>query len=466
MNNMKLKFWESETITESDIEIKINEAIQELQSNGVHVTDGIRGRIAAAVSGGYDFADTLHNIYLDFGYPASLDFDNYWNMYRRFGIAKNVVELPVDTGWMTSPTIKGTPELEREIEKLINQFSMWQRAKGLDTRQRVGRYAGMYMRVKDDKKPDQPLEGKLNGLASLVEMMPLYESQLSVTESDNDPQSENYGNPILYQYSGSAEGDRNEKANNTLTIHASRIIIAAEDADAGWIYGISSLEAVYNSLMDLRKIIGAGGEGFYKNAAQNIVFKLTDAASASNNEKLLTKFNEHYDDFAHNRARRAMWTPGLEAQVLESSLMNPKEFFTNALNDISAGSKIPATILIGQQTGRLASDEDSKHFLSVVQSRRENFMTQLVADLIDWMMLTGVLAVSKYEIEWDDLLARSAKEKLESAKDMAETNQKQFQSGQDVPFSAEEIREAAGFEPEEIEEPDGEEIDDDIVDEE
>ena len=213
--------------------------------------------------------------------------------------------------------------------------------------------------------------------------------------------------------------------------------------------------------MDLRKIIGAGGEGFYKNAAQNIVFKLTDAASASNNEKLLTKFNEHYDDFAHNRARRAMWTPGLEAQVLESSLMNPKEFFTNALNDISAGSKIPSTILIGQQTGRLASDEDSKHFLSVVQSRRENFMTQLVASLIDWMMLTGILAVSKYEIEWDDLLARSAKEKLESAKDMAETNNKQFLSGQSVPFSPEEIREAAGFEPEEIEEPDGEEIDED-----
>ena len=458
---MKFKFWESEAVTESDVEIKINEAIQELQSNGVEVTNGIRSRIAAAVSGGYDFADTLHNIYLDFGYPASLDFDNYWNMYRRFGIAKNVVELPVDTGWVSPPTIEGTPALEKEIDKLINDFKMWQRVKGLDKRQRVGRYAGMYMRVKDNKKPSEPLDGKLNGLASLVEMMPLYESQLKVTKSDNDPQSENYGNPILYQYSGSAEGDRNEQANNTLTIHASRIVIAAEDADAGWIYGISSLEAPYNSLMDLRKIIGAGGEGFYKNAAQNIVFKLTDAASATNNEKLLNKFNEHYDDFSHNRARRAMWTPGLEAQVLESSLMNPKEFFINALNDVAAGSKIPATILIGQQTGKLASTEDTTNFLSTIQSRRENFMTDLVSGVIDWMMNAGLLKPEEYEIIWDDLLARSDVEKLASAKDMAETNQKQFQSGQGVPFTPEEIREAAGFEPEEIEEPGGEEIDED-----
>ena len=88
-------------------------------------------------------------------------------------------------------------------------------------------------------------------------------------------------------------------------------------------------------------------------------------------------------------------------------------------------------------------------------------MTQLVADLIDWMMLNGILKSEDYEIEWDDLLARSGKEKLESAKDMAETNNKQFLSGQDVPFSAEEIREAAGFEPEEIPEPEGEGIDDD-----
>ena len=453
-------FWQKEKeITET--EVKVNEVVEELQSNGIEVNSSVRSRIASAVSGGYDFADTLHNIYLDFGYPASLDFNNYWNMYRRFGIAKNVVELPVDTGWVTPPTIKGSPELEKEIEKLIADFSMWQRAKGLDTRQRVGRYAGMYMRVRDNKKPSEPIEKGLNGLASLVEMMPLYESQLSVTESNTDPQSDDYGNPILYQYSGGAEGDRNEQANNTITIHASRIVIAAEDADAGWIYGISSLEAVYNSLMDLRKIIGAGGEGFYKNAAQNIVFKLTDASSATNNEKLLNKFNEHYDDFSHNRARRAMWTPGLEAQVLESNLMNPKEFFNNALNDVAAGSKIPATVLVGQQTGKLASTEDTSNFLSTIQSRRENFMTSLVAGLINWMMFTGVLAVSEYEIIWDDLLARSDSDKMTSAKDMAETNNKQFLSGQSVPFSPEEIREAAGFEPEEIPEPDGEDDDDD-----
>ena len=429
-----------------------------LKANAAETWRDIVGR---AFSGSNYTGDTLHEIGKDFGYPDDLGFSNYFNMYRRFGIAKTVIELPVNTSWKTPPTIKGSDSLEKDIGILIKKFKMWQRAKGLDTRQRVGRYAGMYMRVRDNTMPDKPIE-KLSGLASLVEMMPLYESQLKITQTDQDMLSDTYGQPILYQYSGSVEGDRNENTNNVITIHASRIIPAAEGADSGWIYGIPALEAVYNSLMDLRKIAGAGGEGFYKNAAQSIVFELKDAASATQNKTLLAKFNDMADNFLRNRFRRSLWTPGLEAKVLETSLANPKEFFMNSLSDVAAGTTppIPSTVLIGQQTGERASTEDSKNFLAGIQSRRENFVTDLVADLIDWMMLSGVLKKEDYEIEWDDLLARSDKEKLESADKMAETNQKQFQSGQGVPFSPEEIRIAAGFDEGEPIEIEGEEMDD------
>lgn len=433
----------------------------ELIANGNDAANSreLRQRMAAVMSGGYDFADTLHNVFLDFGYPMSLKFSNFWNMYRRFGVAKNVVELPVDTGWMTPPTIEGTEQFNNELERLNDRINLWVRMKGLDTRQRVGRYAGMFMRVRDGKTPDQPLEGKLNGESALMEMMPLYESQLEVVESDDDPNSETFGQPVMLQYSQSIVGSRNEEARNTINIHASRIVFAAEGADNGWIYGIPSLEPVYNSLMDLRKIIGGGGEGFYKNASQNIVFDLKDGASAVSYKDKLDQFNEQYDDFSRNRFRRAMWTPGMEATTLDSTLVQPKQFFDIALNDVAAGSQIPATILIGQQTGRLASEEDSRHFLSVVQSRRENFMTEMTRDVIDWCITFGILPSSEYDVEWDDLLARSDSEKLDNADKMASINEKQFKSGGEVPFSGEEIREAGGFDAEPEEEPGGEAID-------
>lgn len=446
-------------------EARFNEFMRKLEANTSYEdAQALRGRIAMAISGGYDFADTLHNVYLDYGYPASLQFSHFWNMYRRFGIAKNIIELPVDIGWSDVPEIDAPDTFKREVEALSKRVDLWDRMRGLDTRQRVGRYAGLFMRVRDGLTPDNPISGKLAGAGALVQIVPLYESQLEVLETDEDATSENFGLPKMYQYSGNATGSRNEKTTSkTFKIHPSRIIIAAEGADTGDIYGIPALEAAYNSLMDLRKIIGAGGEGFYKNAAQSVIFKLTDAASAKQNAALLDKFNEAYDDFAQNRMRRAMWTPGLDPNVLQSSLTNPAEFFNNALNDVAAASKIPATILIGKQTGRLASDEDSRQLLSMLNSRRAGFQSEMLRDTLNWMIRWGILPAAEYQIEWSDLLARSDEEKLGNAKTMGEVNQAMFASGQGVPFTSDEVREAAGFDAmEEPPEP-SEELDDEGI---
>ena len=408
--------------------------------------EGMRKRLASAISGTYDNADTLHNIYLDYGYPTELQFSNYWNMFRRFGIAKNVVELPVDTCWISHPEIDGSDKFNTAFESLSERIKFWHRMKGLDNRQRVGRYAGMFMRAKDGKRPEEPLEGTLGGELALVEIMPLYESQLQVLTVDDDVTSESYGMPTMYEFNGSAEGSRNEKISNNFNIHPSRLVLASEGADDGGIYGISSLEAPYNSLMDLRKIMGAGGEGFYKNASKDVVFELKDASSAMQNRELLKEFNDNYDDWAANRSRRSIWTPGLEAKTLDSNLVNPKEFFFNCLYDVSAATKTAATIIIGQQTGRMASTEDTSQYLTMNQSRRENFLTELVESQIDWFIRYGILPASEYTVTWDDLLASSDKEQLSNAKEMTLINKQSFDSGGDQIFTGEEVREAAGYE--------------------
>lgn len=454
-----MAFWDRK---EDDMSVQIKRevgaALDGLRGNTSDAA-GIRDRVARALSGGYDGADTLHNVYLDYGYPQTITFKQFWNMYRRFGVAHNVVDLPVDTGWMNNPVIVGPAAFLTAFEDLKKKTNLFNRIQALDKRQRVGRYAGLYIRVRDNTKPSQPIETALNGTGAVIALTPIYEGQLRVSATESDPMSDDFGLPTMYEFATGDTGNRNENVVGRFKIHPSRIIIAAEGADNGGIYGTSSLEAPYNSLMDLRKIIGAGGEGFYKNAAQNVVFELTDGASAKSNEAILTKFNEAYDDFAANRMRRAMWTPGLKPTALESSLSNPKEFFQSALNDIAAAVKIPATILIGAQTGRLASSEDSKQYLSVINSRRENFMSELVRSVIDWFIMHGVLPAAEYEVEWDDLLAQSQADRLANAEKMSMINERQFKSGSDVPFAAEEIRGEAGFDPDDI--PDeGEELDD------
>lgn len=141
--------------------------------------------------------------------------------------------------------------------------------------------------------------------------------------------------------------------------------------------------------------------------------------------------------------------PGMKAKTLDSTLANPKEYFFNSLYDVAADQKTAATIIIGQQTGRLASSEDSKAHMMRMKSRQENFLTEMVGNIIDWLIKYGILPFSEYEITWPDLLAVSDQDRLLNAKEMAAINETQFRSGQGVVFEPEEIKAAAGFDDEE-----------------
>lgn len=426
-----------------------DERLLQLLTNAANPDARARDRLARAYSGGYDGADTLHNVYLDFGYPVKVEFSHAWNMYRRFGIARNVADLPVITTWTTLPEIVAPEAFVRELERLAKRTKLWRRIIDLDKRQRIGRYAGLFVRVRDGKAPSEPID-KLGGAGAVVQFVPLYEGQLRISKTDNNAMSERFGLPEMYEYTSSTTGNKNENIAVTFEIHHSRVIIAAEGADDGGVLGVSALEAPYNSLLDLRKIIGAGGEGFYRNAAQSVVFKLDDTSQAQGLASLLDEFNENFDEFTRDRMRKALWTPGLTPETLQSSLAAPGEFFNNALNDVAAAARIPATILIGQQTGRLASTEDGRNFLSGINSRREDDAGEMVAAVLDWLIQYGALPFAEYEIVWDDLLALSDTERLANSDKMADINVKQFNSGGAPVFTEAEIREAAGFDPDEL----------------
>lgn len=389
----------------------------------------------AALSGGYDFANTLHHIYADFGYPESLSFPNFWSMYRRFGIARRVVEAKVDLTWRDKPVLEASDEFIETSTKL----DLWRRLEVIDVMQRIGRYAGYFMRVRDGRKPSEPLlPGTLNGAESVVQMLPLYESQLRVESTDNNIESDDFGMPKMYQvYTGNI-GNTDPDTNAWANVHPTRVVIASERAIHG-IYGISCLEAPYNSLMDLQKVIGAGAEGLYRNAAQNVVFELQDVDAVAGNEELLEKFNEEFDKFIKDRMRRGLWAPGMKTTQLNAKPVDPEHFFMNALFDVAAAEGTPAQVIVGAQTGRLAGSNDIEQFLALIQTRREGFGSQLTTKMLDWLILYGVLPADDFKLKWPDALAQSYSQRIENAKVLSDINTA------NPAFTIEEVREAAGY---------------------
>ena len=88
----------------------------------------------------------------------------------------------------------------------------------------------------------------------------------------------------------------------------------------------------------------------------------------------------------------------------------------NAVNMVAAAFGIPATVLIGMQTGRLASDEDSQSMAISSNERRKNWQSEMVEQIIDWLdfYCTDYKKPEEISIIWSDLLEPSLGEKLDN----------------------------------------------------
>jgi len=390
------------------------------------------------------------------GYPDTVTFDQHWNMWRRNGVAKAVIEMPVNACWQEPPEIEGGGQAFIDaIAMLDKKYALWARLRALDLRQRVGRYAGLLLIAKEpgSPTPDKPLNAISTN--AMVKMMPVYESQLDVNEWVNDFTSVEYGNPKSYVYKSNVEGSRSDGDNQSFVLDPSRVFVFAEGADDGTIYGIPALEACFNALLDMEKIRAGGGEGYLRNAKQRFVLEVNNDSTAKSLQNAATK--EKFDDNVDNFQKgfdNSLIAYGMSAKTLSSTLADPMNPWTIALNEVAASTGIPATILIGQQTGRLASDEDGKQMAKVVMARRQNVLNPMIKALFDRLVKVKLLPapVGEYEIEWDNMLEATDAEKVDLSKKMADTNDVSVRSGVGAVYSLEEIRAAGGYdEPADIE---------------
>lgn len=424
-------------------------AHKKLQTNARQSSNNRGVQLGRNLGGGYHFADQKRDVWEVAGYPSKIGFNEYWNMQARFGIAKAGIHRIVDKCWQSNPIItdgeydgeRPLTKFELDLEILIEKHYLFARLKGVDWRNRIGRYAGILPIVKESQqtKPNEPASVSL-GIESLLKLVPLPESQLNVdnARSNSDISSADYGMPEHYELRQDVNGDRNPIENSNIQLDPSRVFIFAEGADDGSIFGIPANEAGYNALLDLEKICVAGSEGHYKNAKQRTVVNVKDnqvAQAISGDPAKAKQWQDTAADFASG-FDTMLTTYGMDVHQLQSTLSDPTHPFTNSLNVYAASISIPATILIGQQTGRLASDEDQADWAQTAESRRENTLTPSIKAFLKYLVNRGVMARPTNEIlvEWSSLSEPSFGEKIENSKKLAETAKILTDAGRDPTF--------------------------------
>ena len=412
-------------------------------------------RLPFYTQGAGHLTNTKHSkAYSDYGYPLALDFWFFYTMYKRIGLARAGVERPVDMCWLTPPLVKEeTIKQDGQVEaveyephaQIAERLELWAHLKQLDYMQRVGHYAGLFIRVRDGRRPEQPLDSV--SVDDILEVVPCWEAQLIPGTLDNDPQSPRYGLPINYTYyqRGTREFAQRD-GGESMTIHWTRLLIWNEGAAGNTIYGESAIEPAYNALMDWEKIRGAGGEGFWRQAALRGVLQASketagQAPTDEEMESLIDAISDMQESFDS-----VPYLGGMELNTLQTNLANPEHFKNTALEDVAAGFKWSAKGLIGAQEGRMAGEQDSSLDKQTAQSRRESFLSRMIRRWLMWLEVHTDFDGANLKVEFDDLMAPSDEKRLENAAKMADINYKQWQATGSTVYTPNELREITMFE--------------------
>lgn len=413
-------------------------------------------------------ADTKHDrLWSETGYPEEITPQMFRQTYERHPAATAGVHRILDKCWSKFPEVleKGRDdEAETTWETEVNGVMkrLWPFIKDADRRNLVNRYSCIIMQINDGLPWDQPVntsKTKLTQARAITRFIPAWEEQMRPAEWDNDEASENYGQPKMWEYTESFVDnfDTDGKPQAQRRIHPDRVIVLAEGAMDGSIYsGIPLLRAGFNSLIDMAKISGSSAEGFLKNASRqlNVNYNKENVSAQSLAQQMGVTLDELGDTLNEDVARlneaidAAMFTMGADVKVLSVTPADPEPSWTVAANQFAASIQRPFTIIFGQQTGRLASDQDKIDDANGATQRRHGFLNWLIVSIIERLTKFGIVnpAPSEIEVEWDDLLAPTDDEKVTLASKLADINYKCTQAGEITAFSIDELRRAAGYE--------------------
>lgn len=362
--------------------------------------------------------DGQRDLYKVFGYPRTLFVENLYALYRRDGIAYRIIDSYAAATWSDIPLVrdeKGNSSEKKDntgkknkdyspfvedVERLFDEFNVMDYFERADRMSRIGRYGCLLLGFEGESDLTKPVEGKpkLRYLAAYNEL------SCKVLEWGSDPGNERFGMPILYEVNVSKDVAFGDKAlpMQSFRVHWTRMIHMSESLDQDETYGIPALEPVYNSLIDLQKVVGGSSECFWLNANRGIHFNIDGEHSLTDDE--VDDAKKQAEEFAH-QLRRNVVTQGVTATTLGSDVADVEPSKDAILQLISGSTGIPLRILTGSEAGQLASSQDENNWSDRIGERRRQYAgTKILKPFIQKMIDTGNLVTPKgtWWTEWPE----------------------------------------------------------------
>jgi uncharacterized protein len=400
------------------------------------------------------------DLYDVLGYDRIITNKQYRDRYARGGITKRIVEALPKATWRGGPEIVEDEDpttktaFELAFAALATRLKIWSVLLRADILAGLSNYSVIL--IGGPSSYDQELPKGHGDPKEILFLTPftggggpgMQQGQTSganyvdatIQSFETDTSSSRFGLPTAYLLR------RLDVSSPELQkpVHWSRVLHIAEGCLDNEVYGIPTLENVWNLLDDLDKVTGGGAEAFWLRANQGLHMMVDKDAALSVEEKAaLTTQAEEYQ----HQLRRIIQTRKVDVASLGSETANFSGPADTVLTQIAGSKGIPKRILTGSEMGELASSQDRDNWKDQINGRQTGYAEQyMIRPLVDRLIAYNYLPVptTAYQVRWGHIETLTEQEKADGAAKWATTNKTQ---GTDV-FTNDEIRDKwYGMEP-------------------
>lgn len=411
---------------------------------------------------GFDAFGGLRDLFIALGFKRELTISDYRERYRRGGIAKALIDLLPDEMWDDGVYIRESdydPESPSDHE--TKSADLWKRL-GVESRllkadklAGLGRYSIVLIGVRErsgNTDLSQPMP-RLSGPDDIVYLRQFAEDNAQVLSLVADNTSPRFLQPEFYEIQTgnpkTGPGILLPSQVNValLKVHWTRVIHVAHGLlESDWL-GTPDLEASYNDLESLYKIAWGGSEAAWRRMDPGTQWDLDPEYEHGEKEK--EQLREQIEELRHN-LRRDVYTGGIKATVLNANV-DKFESNINAIVKLIGGTqRIPYTILLSEELGLRAGENNRDNLDILTGARRKGFGDPLVRQFQDRMIEYGALPKPRsgeYVVTWGVEEEMTETEKAELAEKLAKANQAQAAARGGLIWLADEIRDKVGDDP-------------------
>ena len=288
----------------------------------------------------------------------------------------------------------------------LNLYHYFERA---DKLAGIGQYSVVMIGVKGGGGLDTKLP-KISSFDDVIYITPYGQENAEVKEYENNPRSERFGLPTVYDVTISKEMAKQK-------VHYSRLLHISEGLLEDEIFGRPRMEPVWNYLDDLDKIMGGSSEAVWRTVDRGIQFDVDKDADLNAEDE--DDFADEIEEYVHN-FKRYIKTRGVTATPLGAEVASIKDNFDAIVSLIGGTLGIPTRILLGSERGQLASSSDERNFSSRVKERQQSYAEPTMIRAFTNRLKSFGAPMEDYIVSWPDVSTLTDKEKSDVAARIAQ----------------------------------------------